>query len=166
MTNNRIIYAVLAVLWLPGITCAASLALCDAPAAGVPTTGIENHTALKQLIAEERASWNLAIKQDAGAYKSFHAPDFITVTGHGVVGKTASEASAMDAQVRFDQCELSGFDVRLVAQDAALVTYRVKAAGLDHGKAFHLESYASSLWTKRNGTWLNVFYQATPVSSQ
>jgi len=82
------------------------------------------------------------------------------------VGRAASEASAMDAQVRFDQCALSGFEVRFVAQNAALVTYRVKAAGLDHGKAFRLDSYASSLWMKRNGGWVNVFYQAAPASKR
>jgi len=115
---------------------------------------------------EERDSWDLAIKRDANAYKAFHAADFITVGGSGVAGKASSEASAMDAQVRFDQCALSNVDVRLVAPNAALITYRVKAAGIDHGKAFQLDSYASSLWMKRNGTWLNVFYQATPASSR
>jgi hypothetical protein len=69
----------------------------------------------------------------------------------------------MDANVRFDRCELSGVDVHFVADDAAIVTYHVKAAGFDHGKAFLLDSYASSLWMRRNGTWLNVFYQATPA---
>jgi hypothetical protein len=148
MTNIRIfsLYTVAAGLLLACVTHAA------------PSNAIGQH-----LIADERASWELAIKRDAVAYKAFHAPDFITVTGTGVVGRATSEASAMDANVRFDQCELSGFDVHFVAENAALITYHVKASGLDHGKAFHLDSYASSLWLKRDGKWLNVFYQATPA---
>ena len=120
----------------------------------------------QQLIANEKASWELAIKHEAAAYKAFHAPDFITLTGSGVVGRENSEASAMDPNVHFDQCDLSGFDVRFAAENTALVTYHVKAAGLDHGKPFQLESYASSLWMRRDGKWLNVFYQATPVPAR
>lgn len=160
MTNKRISYAILAALLLPCIATAATTAVCSAAAIGTLSTD----TTAQRLIAEERASWNLAIQRNTAAYKAFHAPDFITVTAGGVAGKASSEASAMDAHVRFDQCELSRFDVRFVAQNAALVTYRVKAAGLDHGKTFQLDSYASSLWMKRNGAWLNVFYQATPSS--
>ncbi|HKT27281.1 nuclear transport factor 2 family protein [Dyella sp.] len=128
-----------------------------------PSLTTPSHAIGQHLMAEERASWDLAIKRDAVAYKAFHAPDFFTVTGTGVVGRAPSEASAMDSQVRFDQCELSGFNVHFVAENAAVVTYHVKASGLDHGKSFHLDSYASSLWLKRHGTWLNVFYQATPT---
>lgn len=166
MTNKRIFHTALAGLLLSGTVNATPQPLCHAVGNTAPTSATANGTLAQQLIAEERASWDLAIKRDAAAYTAFHAQDFITVGGSGVAGKAASEASAMDAHVRFDQCELSLFDVRFEAPNAALVTYHVKAAGLDHAKPFHLESFASSLWMKRNGAWLNVFYQATPVSSQ
>lgn len=151
---------------LPCIANATPPAVCKAASSPPPAAAAANGAVAQRLIAEERASWDLAIQRNAGAYRAFHAPDFITVGGSGVAGKAASEASAMDAQVRFDQCALSEFDVRFVAQNAALLTYHVEAAGLDHGKAFRLDSYASSLWMKRNGAWLNVFYQATPASRQ
>ena len=166
MTNKRISYIALAAMSLPWIANATPPAACSAASGPLPAAAAANGGIAERLVAEERASWNLAIQRNAGAYRALHAPDFITVTGGGVVGKAASEASAMDAQVRFDQCALSGFDVRFVAQNAALVTYRVAAAGLDHGKAFRLDGYASSLWMKRNGAWSNVFYQATPASNQ
>ena len=166
MTNKRIFYAFLAVAFMPWIADAAPLAICVAAPGRPLAAAAMNDAVAQRLVAEERASWNLAIQRNAGAYKAFHAPDFITLTSGGVVGKAASEASAMDAQVHFEQCALSGFEVRLVAQNAALVTYRVQAEGSDHGKAFRLDSYASSLWMKRNNAWLNVFYQATPVSTQ
>jgi hypothetical protein len=165
MTNKRISYAALIAMSLPWIANAAPSAVCSAAANPHAAATAAGRGVAQRLIAEERASWNLAIQRNADAYRAFHATDFITVTGSGVVGRAASEASAMDAQVRFDQCALSGFEVRFVAQDAALVTYRVKAAGLDHGKAFRLDGYASSLWMKRNGGWLNVFYQATPAAN-
>ncbi|GLQ94412.1 nuclear transport factor 2 family protein [Dyella acidisoli] len=167
MTNKRILHLriVLATL-LPWIAATALPTVCDAAASPTTAPTAINNTIGQRLIAEERASWDLAIKGNAASYTAFHAPDFFTVTGTGVVDRTHSETSAMDANVRFDQCELSGFDVRFVAENAALVTYHVRAAGLDHGKAFKLDSYASSLWMKRDGKWLNVFYQATPVLRQ
>ncbi|MFC4764333.1 DUF4440 domain-containing protein [Dyella koreensis] len=151
---------------LLSILAAATPAVCDAAASPTLVPAAVNDTIGQRLFAEERASWDLAIKRDATAYKALHAPDFFTVTGTGVVDRVRSETSAMDANVRFDQCELSGFDVRFVAENAALVTYHVKAAGLDHGKAFQLDSYASSLWMKRDGKWMNVFYQATPAPNR
>ncbi|MBD8880233.1 nuclear transport factor 2 family protein [Rhodanobacter sp. 7MK24] len=164
MTNIRISFAFVAIICLPWAVHATPLAVCSAASNPLPAAAATNDAVAQRLIAEERASWNLAIQRNASAYQAFHAPDFITLTESGVVGRGASEESAMDAQVRFDQCALSGFEVRFVAQNAALVTYRVVAAGLDHGKAFRLDSYASSLWMKRKGAWSNVFYQATPAS--
>lgn len=163
MTNKRIflIGMVLASLLLPWTLNAAPPAVSDATANSISAPDALNDAIGQRLIAEERASWDLAIKRNAAGYQAFHAPDFFTVSGTGVVDRISSEASAMDSNVRFDQCELSGFNVHFVADNAALVTYHVKATGLDHGKAFRLESYASSLWMKRNGKWLNVFYQAT-----
>jgi len=128
---------------------------------------VANDPAIEQhLIAQERASWELAIAGNEAAYKAFHAPDYVTVGGTGVLSRAASEASALDTHVRFDLCELSGFDVRFVAANAALITYHVKAAGLDHGKAFELDGYASSLWVQRDGQWLDVLYQATPARAK
>lgn len=163
MTNKRISSTslVLTCLLLPWTLHAAPPAVCHATAPPVSTPDTVNRTIGQRLMAKEQASWNLAIQRDAVAYKALHAPDFVTVTGTGVVDRLSSEASAMDAHVRFDQCELSGFNVHFMADNAALITYHVKAVGLDHEKAFQLDSYASSLWMKRNGQWSNVFYQAT-----
>jgi hypothetical protein len=131
-----------------------------------PATRITSNDELKEhLIAEEKASWDLAIKRDATSYKALHAPDFFTVSGTGITDRELSEDSALDSHVHFDRCDLSEFSVRFVAENAALITYRAKAAGTDHGKAFQLDSCASSLWVKRDGKWLNVFYQATPAAA-
>ncbi|GLQ88369.1 nuclear transport factor 2 family protein [Dyella flagellata] len=156
MINKRIFFAHITV---------ASLLLPWTVNARQPTAGgaSANDTIGQHLVAEERASWDLAIKHDAVAYRALHAPDFFTLTGTGVVGKVPSEASAMDPDAHFDHCELAGFGVHFVAQDTALITYHVKANGLDHGKAFQVDNYASSLWMNRHGQWQNVFYQATPA---
>lgn len=118
------------------------------------------------LIAEEKSSWDLAIEHDAAAYTALHAPNFFTVSGSGVSDKSHSESSAMDEHVSFASCRLTEFDVHFTGENAALITYRVGASGLDHGKDFKIDQYVSSLWMKRDGRWLNVFYQATPKEAE
>jgi hypothetical protein len=157
-------------LVLMPLACTAAMALsatCLAAAQIPALSPVASNSAIAQhLMANERASWNLAIKRDATPYKALHAPDYFTLTPTGEMDRAQSEAFAMDAGVRFDECDLSAFVVHVVAKDAILLTYRVKAAGLDHGKAFRLDSYASSLWMRRQGEWLNVFYQATPAPAR
>lgn len=120
----------------------------------------------KDLLAKENSSWDLAIKKDAAAYKALHAQDFITVSGDGVIGKDQSESSALDPQVSFDHYTLSGQHLSWVQKDVALITYHVVVSGMDHGKKFDGDAYASSIWVKRQGRWENVFYQATPASKK
>lgn len=118
----------------------------------------------QSLIAKEKLSWELAIKRDGASYRALHAPDYFTVSGTGYSDRALSESSAMDANVQFDQCNFLEFRIHFVSENTVLLTYRAKASGLDHGKPFQLDSYASSLWRKREGKWLNVFYQATPAT--
>jgi len=166
MTNRRI-FSPRTVLATVLVWAAAALPTMGNTASAPATVpAAQSDTVRQYLIAEERASWDLAIKRNAAAYAALHASDFFTVTATGRMDRTRSETSAMDPGVRFDQCDLSAFDVRFVAPDAALVTYHVTAAGLDHGKALQLDSYASSLWMRREGKWTNVFYQATPAAKR
>jgi hypothetical protein len=138
---------------------------CHAASQSQPQPPAPSSEAIGQsLVAKERLSWELAIKGDAASYKAFHAPDFFTASGKGFTGKALSESSAMDPNVHFETCDLSGFNVHAVADNAMLITYLVKASGIDHGKAFQLNSFASSLWMKREGQWVNVFYQSTPAT--
>lgn len=120
----------------------------------------------QHLIAKERLSWELAIKKEGAPYKALHSPVFFTVSDSGVTDRGPSEASALDSSVHFSRCDLSGFRVHFLAKNTAMVTYHVKASGLDHGKAFQLDSYASSLWTMENGSWRNDFYQSTPAATK
>jgi hypothetical protein len=118
----------------------------------------------QQIIAMERSSWDLAVKRDTEGYKALHATNFFTVSGQGVADRFRSEASALDPGVRFDRYDLSRYAVTRVGPDSVFVTYSVQASGSDHGRPFVMDSYATSLWMKQNGRWLNVFYQATPAT--
>jgi hypothetical protein len=117
------------------------------------------------LVAREQASWDLAIHHDTAAYTALHAPEFIAVGPTGVTDRRTAESSALDTNVHFAHYALTDFHVARIAARTALVTYRVRASGLDHGKPFTLDSYVSSLWSKHGDTWLNLFYQSTPTGA-
>jgi hypothetical protein len=123
-------------------------------------------TVSQWLIEQEKLTWDLAIKHEADRYRAFHSPDFFSVGGGGVSDRIHSEDSAMDDHVSFASCQLTAFDVHYTGENAALITYRVNASGLDHGKDFKIDQYVSSLWMKRDGKWINVFYQATPAEDK
>jgi hypothetical protein len=124
------------------------------------------HAMERYLIAQEESSWRLAIQREAASYKALHSREFFTVSGDGETDRAKSEASALDPNVNFDRCDLSAFRVRVVEMNTAIVTYHVQATGTDHGKAFYVNSYASSIWVRRGGKWLDTFYQATPAANR
>ena len=85
---------VLASLLQPWALHAAQPIVCGATANPIAAADAANRAIEQHLIVEEQASWNLAIKRDAISYKAFHAPDYVTVTGTGVMDRASSEASA------------------------------------------------------------------------
>jgi hypothetical protein len=58
------------------------------------------------------------------------------------------------------QIWLDEFQVKCLAVDLALVTYRGKCEFPETGKVSH--SLRSSIWRNRNGRWEVVFHQGTP----
>lgn len=141
-------------------------AVVAAPVSAAQGAGASPSAVANSLIAKEKSSWTLAIKKNAVAYRALHAQNFLTVSESGVAGRVQSEASALDANVTFDECELTQMHLHWMQPNVVLITYRVRFAGSDRGKKFAGDQYASSLWVKDQTRWLNTFYQATPASKQ
>lgn len=169
MALDKVFVATALVLSSCAAVCAAAHSQGQGQAKGVvtkPAAACSGHSAKNTtqqiLIEKEKLSWELAVKRNIPSYKALHAPDYFTVSGNGVADRANSEASTLDPNVTFSHYELSRFIVHFVGTNAALITYHARAAGFDHGKQFDSDSYATSLWMKRDGKWLNVFYQASP----
>ena len=56
-------------------------------------------------------------------------------------------------------------DIRFVqaAPDAGVEAYKLRGKGHAHGREFASTMYASALWATRDGRWVCVFSQETPV---
>ncbi len=53
--------------------------------------------------------------------------------------------------------------VRLLGPDAALVTYSLTLKGTFKGKDVPAKNFASAVWVKKDGKWLEAYYQETPL---
>lgn len=78
----------------------------------------------------------------------------------GSSGRTYAKADMLAAlrEEATSAVSASGFRLRLLAPDVALLTYR----SCRHGEpAFH--ALRSSLWRREGGRWRLVFHQGTPA---
>ena len=87
------------------------------------------------------------------------ADDFREFGGSGRVFDKGQIIEALQNQPRV-QLWLDEFQVKCLAPDLALVTYRGNCRVLETDTVSH--SLRSSIWRNRNGRWEVVFHQGTP----
>src|SRR5262245_9638181 len=91
------------------------------------------------------------------------ADDFIEFGSSGRVYDKAQIIAALGKEQRDGPsvpATAYDFEVRVLADGVALVTYRTERRTLD---ADISESRRSSLWQKRDGRWQLLFHQGTPI---
>ena len=55
------------------------------------------------------------------------------------------------------------FKAKVIAPDTVLLIFQVTVSGTYKDHPFQADNNAASLWMKRGGKWLNVFFQETPI---
>lgn len=108
----------------------------------------------------ERGVWNALVSGDAAADRTALADDFVGLYPDGFGDADSHAGQLVDgptvASFRIEQERL----VRLGDAHAVLcyrATYRRSGSEVDE------RMYVSSIWSERDGRWLNVFSQDTPV---
>ena len=107
--------------------------------------------------ANEKLVWDAIKSKNADAFAAFLAPDAIEVEPDGVYDKAASAKgiTMFDAS----KTSLSDWKTAKLNTDAALVTYLVTNPGMKPDKEHH-----TTIWVNRNGKWMALFHQGTPVA--
>jgi len=105
-------------------------------------------------IANEKIVWDLFKAKNYDAFAALLVPDFIEIEPDGVYDKAGSVkgVSMFDAS----KVVLSDFKSLSLDEDAALVTYTTKAAGMPDAP---LGVRHSTIWVRRNGNWMGLFHQ-------
>jgi hypothetical protein len=106
-----------------------------------------------------------SVRASAELVSSLITDDFIEFGSSGRVYDKAQILAALGEEQRDGpsvQATASDFEVRILADGVALVTYRTERRTLD---ADISQSRRSSLWQKRDGRWQMLFHQGTPIPS-
>jgi hypothetical protein len=121
-----------------------------APAAAPGTTSSDAE-------ANEKLVWDAIKTKNYDAFASYLAPESIEIEANGVFDKAGSVKGVQGFD--FSKAELSEWKTVKLDNDSALVTYVVRMPG----QKPELERH-STIWANRNGKWLAMLHQGTPVT--
>lgn len=117
------------------------------------------HDQLKQqLLRLEETLLQPHIRKAPEELSRLLADDFKEFGGSGrmfdkqqVIGSLANETT--------ERMEIAAFELKLLAPDIALVTYRLTKPAISK------QSLRSSIWQRNEDTWQMVFHQGTPAAA-
>ena len=111
-----------------------------------------------QVLAVEKRFWDAMKDKDAQAAAQMTDDGCIVVGAQGV---SAIDAKTMEKLTREGKWELTqySFDdktrqVRFIADDIAIVAYKVSERVVVDGKTLSIEAHDSSVWIRRGEAWL------------
>ena len=116
------------------------------------------------IIAKEKAGWDAFKKKDADAFGKLLAADYLEVTDMGIIDRAAAISGMKDfelADVTFAEWKMTTID-----KDAVLLTYTATIKGSYKGTAIPPDPCReASVYVKRNGEWVAIYYQETRIST-
>lgn len=126
-------------------------------AAPSPTAAATPGTTSSDVEANEKLVWDALKTKNYDAFASYLAPEAIEIEPVGVMDKAASVKGVQGFDL--SKAELSEWKTLKFNNDAALVTYVVRVPGSTPERERH-----TTIWANRNGKWLAVLHQGTPVT--
>jgi hypothetical protein len=142
------------------LTLAATLAVAiESSSSG--TLSAPDEASIRELEARSWVAWK---GHDAAFFEQFLAEDHVEVHAHGIVGKAAVLAGVRSPVCVVQSYSLGALALTRVSADAVLVTYRAEQDTSCGGAKVPSPVWATSLYAKRAGRWVNVLYQHTPVA--
>ena len=125
------------------------------------TSSLSDEATIREL---ESKSWIAWKNHDAIFFEQFLSDDHVEIHGYGVVGKGAVVESVRSPVCVVQSFTLGPLSVTVVSPDVMLVTYRAEQDTLCVSTRVPSPVWATSLYAKRSGRWVNVLYQHTPVT--
>lgn len=113
------------------------------------------------MIAKEKATWDAFKRKDADAFKKALAPEYIEITPNGP-GDTAATLAVMK-DVEISDLTFADWKMTQIDKDLVLLTYTTTQKGTYKGQAFDGTNRHGAAWINRNGEWLAIYFQETPV---
>lgn len=162
--NSLLVILIFALLIFP-LACAAPPANKEAPSANTAPTTTSTAISEADVIAKEKAVWDAIKNKDYDTFGDMLADNQVEVLEDGLRDKTGSIAGVKDFEPQ--EVTFSDWKYLPINKDLVLLVYSVNFKGKFKGEEFPATSArASSAWANRNGEWLAVYHQESPVSSK
>lgn len=121
---------------------------------------------LATLAKLEKDSWEAMRRQDTKFFRGFMADDFTGVFADGLA-VTKKDFVELLGEYELSRYEMGEAKLLSVGPDAAFVLYRVKYEGTFKGQKVKVAgAQASSLYVRRGGKWVELFYQETEIAKK
>lgn len=121
----------------------------------------KNNSVKAQIIALEKAGWQAWKNKDANWYQKNLTDDALSVHGNDVADKAQNIKDFIGCEVK--SFSLDDFKFVMIDKDAALITFKAMQDAVCNGKTQPAAVRASSVYVKRGGKWLNIFYTEIPL---
>lgn len=115
---------------------------------------------IADFVALEAAVWEALRRGDADADRALLTEDFLGVYPSGFAGRDDHAADLADGPTVHEYA-IDDARLTVLGDDHVLLSYR--AVSRRSADAEPETQYISSLWSRRDGRWLNVFSQDTPA---
>jgi len=112
----------------------------------------------------EARSWVAWQNHDAAFFEQFLSDDHVEIHGYGLAGKAAVVEGVRSPFCKVQSYALGPLSVTPVSADSMLVTYRAEQDTTCGKARVPSPVWASSVYARRAGRWVNVLYQHTPVT--
>lgn len=119
----------------------------------------------EELMALEKGSWGFVRDRNYDGMKSFLGDDALLIFGDGTrFNKRQMMELMADLTVVGDIKIEPTYAVRMLTPDVATLLYRVTYTSSYKGSPpVTMKVLSSSVYVRRNGKWLSVLYQETPL---
>ena len=126
------------------------------------TTNEAGNSVEAQIIALEKAGWEAWKNKDARWFQANLTDDALSVHAEGVADKSQSIKDIGSCDVK--SVSLDNFKFLMIDKDTALITFVGTQDAVCGGKTQPGSVRASSVYVRRGGKWLNVFYTEVPIT--
>ncbi len=114
-----------------------------------------------QLIALEKQSWEEWKNKNGNFFQTLLTDEAVNVGVGGLSNKSQIvKSTSSDCEIK--SFSVDNFKVVMLDKNVALLTYAAIQDGVCGGRTIPAKVFASSVYVKRGGKWLNAFYQETP----
>jgi RNA polymerase sigma factor (sigma-70 family) len=115
------------------------------------------------LFTMEKQGWEATRRKDAASLRKVHADDFVAILADGS-RLTRDEYFAVFPLFEIKSYSLSDAKLLALGPDAAILTYKADTETVILGETEKGQTQVSSTWVRRDGKWMNVFYQETEIT--